>query len=74
MEKPKLTAEQHMEAWKARMGQTCVCRAKKPQGHPFCRACWDRLPFTLREQIVEHLTHYYDERYFEARALLESQQ
>ncbi|GEM_PF-3447751 len=66
-----ITREQKIEAWKDRMGQRCRCGAKKPQGHPFCAACWARLPGPLQCALQEHLTKNFNDRYFEALALLQ---
>jgi hypothetical protein len=66
-----ITDAQKLEAWKVRMGQRCKCGAKKPQGHPFCAACWEKLPGPLQHALLEHLTKNFNDRYFEAAAFLQ---
>jgi hypothetical protein len=70
MEKPTLTARQHLDAWTARMSQKCSCGGKKPQGQPFCQDCWQVLPAAMRAALLEHMEHYLDERCLEAEAFL----
>jgi hypothetical protein len=66
-----ITAADITRVWMALMSQRCRCGAKKPQGHPFCAACIDKLPPPLQSALFEHLLHNITDRFLEAREYLE---
>lgn len=65
---------QTIEVVKELRGDTCQCNGSKISGHTFCRACFLKLPVSLRSRLYKRVGQGYEKAYADALAHLKGSQ